>query len=51
MEIKYDVLLKILLALYNSLWDDNALHNPAFSSHLAFQDYTNYHHHTLRSHK
>lgn len=41
MEIKYYVLPKILLALYNSLWDNNALHNLGASSHLAFQDYTN----------
>lgn len=41
MEMKYHVLLKILLTLYNSLWDDDALHNLALSSHLSIQGYTN----------
>lgn len=41
MEMKYHFLPKILLALYNSLWDDYALHNLALSSHLSFQGYTN----------
>lgn len=41
MEMKYRVLLKILLTLYSSPWDDNALHNLALSSRLSFQGYTN----------
>lgn len=41
MEMKYHVLLKILLTLYNSLWDDDALHNLALSSNLSVQGYTN----------